>query len=228
MATPILSNLNVELSYKIFDPVSSSTTNGQIFSSSLRTSYLSRAYNKLARVLEQIYQDVSHIFPAYYITIDLSSYIDGQTEIPDYYDILNIYYRSNAKSSLKRMRYIPPTTYYNVKAGIDSFYTPSIAERYWTIIEGKLKVLPNETSLYNTVEGVVKNKVRTLVLDGSSDIDISSNYFDLLLTLAAMEASADNAEWQAYNVYRQTFLDDVRLMAQAEVIRKREGSNDIN
>ena len=207
MATPILDGLNIELSHKIFDPIGAATEDGQIFSAFLRASYLNRAYSRLVRTLEIVHPDINEVVTDYYSPLSITL---GE-ELPDEADVLEFYYKPNSRGKLTKSKKITPLEYFSVKAGRDSFYTPSINERFWTKINNKIEVLPEDTALY--FEPQVMTKQNFLLLDGTKDITVPAHYYDLLLNMAALEATADRGDWQTYQIYANSISNELALIA---------------
>jgi hypothetical protein len=229
MATPILDKLNIDLSYKIFDPIETAETNGQVFSSYLRKTYLSRAYGKLVRSLEIIYDNMDEIVPDYYKLISISvadNLVGGSLSytLDSGFSYKAVYYRPNETTETKRAKEIKPMEYLDYKAGIDSFFTPSYNQRYWTIINDELKLLPEDPKMYNMLLFLAKK--RSLFLQEDVDIELPTHYHDLLLVAAASEAMGDNGDINLMRVYQEEFVSGLALVArQHELERRREKEN---
>ena len=229
MATLILDKLNIDLSYKIFDPIETAETNGQVFSSYLRKTYLSRAYGKLVRSLEIIYDNMDEIVPDYYKLISISvadNLVGGSLSytLDSGFSYKAVYYRPNETTETKRAKEIKPIEYLDYKAGVDSFFTPSYNQRYWTIVNEELKLLPEDPKMYNMLLFLTKR--RSFFLQDGIDIDLPTHYHDLLLAAAASEAMADNGDMNLMRVYQEELLTGLTLIAkQHELERRREKEN---
>lgn len=215
MATPILDNLNIELSYKIFDPVETAEANGEIFSNFLRVSYINRAYSKLIRTLEIVHPDINAVVSNFYQLLPVQTYLQDALPLPENIDPFELYYRPNERGQLTKAKSITAPEYLSVKAGRDSFYTPTLSERYWTIINGYIKVLPENITAYYDCQAMVKQNYTTI--GGDIDINIPANYYDMVLNLAAMEAMADKGDFQTYQIYANMFNNDIAMIARLKV-----------
>jgi hypothetical protein len=222
MATPVLDKLNIDLSYKVFDPVDNPESDGEIYSAYLRKSYLERAYNKLLRTLNIVYHNIEELISDYYQVVEIT---DTSSIILDSnLDYKALYYTATELANYSRATSITPAQYLDHLAGVDSFATPSYIQRYWTIINNELKLLPEDKTMYKTILFLVQ-KV-SLGITSGEDIEIPSQFYDLILTLSAIEAMQDAGEFAIAREYQSQFINDITLIGkQSDFMKKREETN---
>ena len=215
MATPVLNKISKDLSYKIFDPVSSGADDGHTFSRELRLAYINRAYGKLIRTLEIIHPKITKVFKDYYKFIELSETDTGTFPLEQGYDVFQVYYKTEEDNGPYKANYLDPANYMTAKLGINSFYEPTQTDRYWTIIDNSVMLLPNNVE-YLDVTAFCRSNFPGFEYEGSTDIKIPGDYEDLLITMAALEAMSDKGEVTKYELYTRTLTAQLALIAESK------------
>lgn len=206
--TPVIAKLSIDLSYKIFDPVSVYDENGKIFDAVLREAYLRRAYGKLARSLDVLHPDIDQVFVDFYklVNVDLTDLTIG-----DNITYKRVYYRGK-DNKLRRANELKPWEYLDYKAETDNLYVPSPTKRYWAIIGDEIKLLPEDISIYREI--IALSERTSFMISDNEDISLSSYYFDLLLNIAAAEAMMDLGRTDKYQMYQGAVGTELKLISE--------------
>lgn len=225
MATPVIDQLLKDLAFKIFDPVASGGDDGKIFTKELRMGYLNRAYGNMIRLIEALEIDKTRAFKNYYkihapttpVGGDFTTTTDGYT-LPYAYDVIDVYYSAtNSGTQLKANR-LEPENFLLAKNGLNSYYTPSATERYWSLIDNKVMFLPSVVTATTTthwfdVQMFVRDSFEDFTQGGSLDMTVPGDYKSLLITMAAMEAMADKGDVTKYQLYGNAFDRQMQIMS---------------
>jgi len=227
MATPNLNQLSKDLSFKVFDPVSAGTDDGRRFTKELRLQYLNRGYGKMIRILEIIHPKIVKVFKNYYIPIsagDLNKDANGNDvadgsgtvyELPQPYDVFDAYYLGEEDPELTHDRadWLDPDNFYPAKFGLNDHYVISASNRMWTLIDNKVMFLPDTGVSYYNVILFCRNYFPQFRHNEGEDIFIPNDYWDILITLAAIEAMSDTGNTTKYNLYVATLNGQLQLIA---------------
>ena len=227
MATPNLNQLSKDLSFKIFDPVSVGTDDGRRFTKELRLQYTNRAYGKMIRILEIIHPKIVKVFKNYYVSLsagDLSKDENGNNvaagsgsvyELGQPYDIYDAYYLPEEDPEVKHLRadWLDPDNFYPAKFGLNDHYIVSASDRKWTLINNKVMFLPSVGVNYYDVVLFCRNYFPYFRHNDGEDVFIPNDYWDLLITLAAIEAMSDTGNTTKYNLYVSTLNGQLQLIA---------------
>lgn len=205
-----------DLSYKLGDVASLGTEDGEVYSAELRLKYLSRAYGRMKRILNAIFPEtISKIFPDFY-KVDTDKTISNnaiQLDTINAYNIHDIYVKRSSDATgtgldpdsvttwlSYQANYILPENYFRVKYNDSTeYYIPNEADGrfYYTIIDGNIKFLPEDTTYTWFADLFYQNNVTHESYEGTNDLRIPYDYLDLLLTLAAQEAMYDTGDQRA-------------------------------
>lgn len=229
MATPVIDQLLKDLAFKIFDPVASGGDDGKIFTKELRMGYLNRAYGNMIRLIEALEVDKTRAFKSYYkiytpvadvVNVnapDFTVTTDGYT-LPAAYDVIDVYYSAtNGGTQLKANR-LEPENFLLAKNSLNSYYTPSTTERYWSLINNKIMFLPSVVTATNSthwfdVSFFVRDSFENFVQGGTVDMLVPGDYKSLLIITAAMEAMADKGDVTKYQLYGNAFDRQMQIMS---------------
>ena len=216
MATPILTKLSKDLSYKLQDPVASGTTDGTRFTADGRLSYITRAYRRFLRIVMVLYPDlIKKIFTSYYVDGDLPTTATGTLALSNIIEIYDLFVREPNSVDWVRCTYISPTEYVSTDAGYNVFFKQDLENYtyYYSIVNGEIKILPR--TLYET-KYLYRPDTIALVeaggYAGTADLDVPTTFQDLLLTLAAVEAYLDLGELNYVNSYMADFGSQFQIL----------------
>ena len=219
-----LIKLSKDLSFKIFDPVSTGDSDGKLFSAELRLGYINRAFGTLIRTLETIHPKLSKVFKNYYQIVPID-FAEGYYELPHNYDVFDIYYHDTDSewetTPQQRASYIEPVNYKSTEAGLNDFREATEISRYWTIIDNKIRILPDPSTIeYFNVQMVARNYFPEFTYSNDADtipdIDIPTDYMDILITMAAIEAMSDKGETTKYQLYTNALSGKLQLLAESK------------
>lgn len=238
--TPFLDELSKALAYKIFDPVNSGTSDGNIFTKEHRLGYINRAYGKLVRTLEIIHPRVTEVIKDYFILSGEISGVPfkqlGYYELPFPCDVKDLFYHDApyfAQDNVwARADYIDPANYESAKLGLNIHYQPSQTYRVWTLINKKIYMLPvaeEEVIEYTRIKYFAKNSFPNFdhsTGTGARDLFLSNDYMDILILMAAIEAMADKGEQVKYQLYTATLNAQLQLIDASKKMKdiKEEGT----
>ena len=234
--TPVLDKLSKDLSIKIFDPVSDGKDDGKTFSKELRLSYINRGYGNMVRTMEAIAPDITKIFRDYYVVLDIGSLVERAdvTETANSgsgnawtlsgpYDIFDVYYYGAEEPGISKERaeVLDPDNYLVSKYNINDLYTASRTSRKWTIIQNQLRLLPDTDpkAKYYNVTALARNDFAPFTHGGSTDISIPGDYYDILITIAAIEAMSDKGDSTKYQLYTATLNSKLELIALSKKLK---------
>jgi len=203
MAAPNLISLSKDLAYKLQDPVASGTTNGERWTADGRLGYLRRAYRRLYRVLQQLYPELMHtVFKSFYKVATVTTSAVGQYTASAYDEVFEIFVKFPSDEEWNRATYISPEDYISTYTGYSDFYNPdyNTSTFYWTIMNDTIYILPGmEYEMFHSYRDDVAS---TLSYTGDNDIDVPSEYWDIILSLAAQEAYMDVGDVNMVNIYK--------------------------
>lgn len=227
-----LLKISKALASKIWDPISTGGADGRLFSSELRLGYINRAFGSLLRTLEVLHPKLLKVFKDYYqiipITLTNASY-----ELTKNYDVFDVYYSVEDVEDVTtlpqyRATWIEPVNYLSTKNGLNDFRESSDNQRYWTIINNNVVLLPT-TATYTNVNLLVRNDFPEFMFpkddnsDTGTDVNIPNDYVDILITMAAIEAMndrGDQAKYQLYTAALNSKLEILGLKKKADSIKE--------
>lgn len=234
MAQDNLKKLSKDLSFKIFDPVNAGEDDGKVFLREHRLGYISRAYGQLVRVLEIIHPSITKVFKNYHKLIeagDLTIAENGTTitagtgsvyQLDKPWHIIDVYYAETSGGTKKRADYISPENYMPARIGINKHYVPSTEDRFWTLMDNAIKLLPVDGGYYD-VTLFVRNYFPAFAFGTDVDVDIPEDYMDILITMAAIEAMSDKGDGTKYKLYTDTLTGQLNLISAS---KQREDLNE--
>lgn len=222
MAAPNLIQLSEDLAYKLQDPVATGQTNGERWTADGRLGYLRRAYRRLYRTLAQLYPELMHtVFKNYYKIATVTTASSGTYDVSSYDEVFEVFVKFPTDEEWNRATYISPEEYISTYTGYSDFYNPDYNSStfYWSILEDNIQVLPQlEYSMFFSFRDDI---AASLSYTGDTDIDIPSEYWDLILSLAAAEAYMDIGQVDMVNLYKADVNEQLQLLA-ADKQRKEE------
>lgn len=238
-----LRDLDTELSNKIGDPVTNND-DGNIFTQAHRIILLKNAYLRLTRTLNSLMRNYAPQFAKtkVYKKVLLTGESrkgkeieivekKGNKEIKVTFEkISELYVKIAGKDKVIPAQEIKSFQYLTVKYGNNDIYVPSIEQDriYYTVLNGKIYLLPeSEEEIYDYIEIVYKS-TQVLFEDLEDEVEIASEYKDLLLELAANEAMMDIGRQDKYQLYTSDINNQYQILSQyAQLIEAKEGS-DVN
>jgi len=222
MATPILTQVSLDLAYKLQDPVSSGTTDGSRITAAERLRYIIRGYRRLVRFASLMYPDLmNRLFTQYNSKATLTSTSDGvvtSTALPNV-EVFEVYVKQPVEEQYKKAIGICIESALDVETGQNDFYTPDIDREqfYWFIEDDNINILPRVT--YNTkilYRPDIASLVETGGYAGSTDLDMPPDYADVLLSQAAAEAYMDIGQADLVNLYKNDVNEQLSVIAKKQ------------
>lgn len=231
MATPILNTVSKDLAYKLQDPVALGTSNGIRLSAAERFRYILRSYRRLLRVVTLLYPHlIQRLYQNYYTSTTGTSDINGVVSTLTYpAEIFSVYCKQPTDELYIKATYITPETYLDVKTGQNSFYSPDINtnQYYWTRRDNDIQLLPPLQLAWDILwRQDVASAMETSGQGGAYDLDVPTEFHDLLLSFACAEAYQDIGQWDAMNSYRQDAEGQLALLA--GLTQKKEQKDETN
>lgn len=235
-----LGELDLDLSIKLGDPVNNND-DGKMFLKSYRIKYIERAYARLKRILPKLMLKESPLFtriPTYEkiefksdeTTQKKGTYIVTTKPIIDIYELYAIINNvSYPASAIKFENYI------SIKNGKNSMYNPNFEtkEIYYLIVNEKIHLLPQEDNAYQGIEilyasdldHITDTDTETLM---SKEINIPTEYIDLLLMIAANEGMQDIARQDKVQLYTSDIIGQLNILTQYAGYQKQKDGTEVN
>lgn len=230
-------DLAIELSIKIGDP-RIDNGDGTLFFTTDRTRYISRGYSKLVRTLSMAMRDYKPGFVLPLVPFFLNCRLKeppkgggNQAYMTNPYSFAKPFIdlkevvvstKDGDKTVYKLASYRNPENYNQIKFGLDTINKADDDNIFWTVMNGKLYLLPDEGK-YTTINAMGIEDTTELTTDDELNIDRS--YADMLITFAAIEAMTDLPNPQKVNLYRGMLIDDVSVLANYTNLREHNEGN---
>ncbi len=228
-------DLDLELSIKLGDPVKDNG-DGELFSYASRLSYLKSAYIRLLRMLNVLMDNYSPDFIKSYKYI--SKELSGEeakgrkiklVEEENFIIASNIsemYVKVDDKNI--NVKYKNPSEYLRLKYNDNTTYSPSIEKEnvYYTVIDNAIYLLPEfETEMYESIEVVYKN-IKANFNSYDDEIELSEDYKDLLLEIAANFGMMDLGRNDKFQIYTSDINNQLGLVGSyIKVLQSKEGTS---
>jgi hypothetical protein len=212
MAT-FIEELSRDLAYKLQDPVDNGTDDGQRYPAEARAKYLIRAYNRLFRYISVNFPSLMReVFPFFFEVREGNEtrtgpdgvYTQVVRRIP--YTVMVNPVEDPPKERWKEARYLPLPSYNVALSERNKFAAPSTNKEIYiyTISNGAIKIAPKgEYALSITIRKSAPEE----------QTDLSEEYKDIILSIAAMEAYMDLGQEAYIQTYRQDAMDQLQLLA---------------
>lgn len=214
MATPVLELTSKDLAYKLQDPVSAGTVDGERFTADGRLRYINRAYRRLIHLVGQLYPHlIEKVSKHVYKYEGFNTNSEGIVGITNFDDILNVYTLwTDGPSDPTRAIYIRPEEFSDVETNQNTFYTPDLNTHniYYSVINGLVSMLPKVQYLLAFVS--YKAQATTFGYGNDQDLDVSSSLLDTLLAFAAYEAYLDLGQADLAGAYKTDAMDQLGLL----------------
>lgn len=230
MATPILDQVSIDIAYKLQDPVSAGSSNGTRLSADERFRYIIRGYRRLMRMITILYPDLmSKISHSFYETASGTTTSGGVVSHTAFSEIYEIFCKEPSDEDYVRANFVVPEDFLKVFYEENAFFTPDLNTNsyFWTRkSNNELLIMPAVT-----LDWVSSYRKDTAALveaggqGGSQDLELGTEYLDLLLSLACAEAYMDINQGDAVNSYRQDVNEQLALLANLSM--KQESKDDI-
>jgi len=204
MAAPNLIQLSQDLAYKLQDPVSSGTSNGQRWTADGRLGYLRRAYRRLLRTILMLFPSLANqVFKNFTNITTLTTSVSGTFSFANYDEVFEVFCKLPDDEEYNRATYITPDEYISTYTGYSDFYNPDYNSKtfYWSVIADEVKVLP--AMQYSVFFSYRKDLSQTMTYAGDVDIDVPGEYWDIILSLAAQEAYMDIGDVNMIEIYKK-------------------------
>lgn len=194
MASPNFDALNVKLSKRLGDPVSSATSDGSRFSSALRDQYLNegirRLMRKYVRQVEPDIEEVQMLDPVFFSGGYLSDYAGALAANVVALSTINgtgvfkiISVQNTDGTNAGMVKPLPHTEKPDVLAGDNKYLTSAAIGHNLYLIEGtNLRVIGAGAT--NTISVQYLKPHTDLSSGGSTDILVPSTYWDQVLDMA--------------------------------------------
>lgn len=220
-----VNSIDYDLSLKLGDP-RDDTGDGQIFSRQDRLKYLSRAYGRLLRNLEKLSREYQPQFSKQIEPFDIilktpeekmGAKIGPLNE--SIRKIIEMYvYISDAEAFVDGkdtpfpVTFIEDDKYLSVKNGKNTLYLPDYKKRkfYYTLMGGAIFLLPLEGNGYTTITTVAQLDVPQLNI--TSVINMSNDYRDILIVMAANEGMQDLARADKVQLYTRDIQNELQIL----------------
>ncbi len=218
MATPILDRISQDLAYKLQDPVTSGSSNGVRISAAERFRYIIRAYRRLLRMVMVLYPNlIQKIFHDFYTEASGTTSSTGRiTTLINWSEVFEVFVKEPTDEDYVRANFVSPEDYLKVKQEENAFYVPSLNDNlyFWTRRSDDIYLLPTVIlSWIMTYRPDTAKIIEDAGQGGATDIDIATEYQDLLLSLACAEAYLDINQVDAVKAYKQDVVEQLSLMA---------------
>lgn len=218
MATPILDQVSIDLAYKLQDPVSTGSSNGIRLSADERFRYIIRAYRRLLRMVMVLYPDLMQkIYHDFYANSSGTTSTDGRiTTLTDWSEVFEVFVKEPTDEDYVRANFISPEDYLKVKNEENPFYTPdlNVDLYFWTRRSNDIYILPAVQLNYQlTYRPDKAAAIESLGQGGAQDLDMATEYLDLLLALACAEAYVDIGQYDLAGAYKQDVNEQLALLA---------------
>lgn len=217
MATPILNQVSIDLAYKLQDPVSSGTGDGIRLSADERFRYIIRAYRRLLRMIMVLYPDLlQKIFHDFYTEASGTSDVSGVVTLTNWSEVFEAFVKEPNDEDYVRANFISPEDYLKVSEEENPFYAGNLNtdQYYWTRRSDDIYLLPAVQLSYKlTYRPDTAKIIEDAGQGGASDLDISTEYLDLLLSLTCAEAYLDIGQADLASAYKGDVNEQLALLA---------------
>lgn len=202
MPSPNLDILHLRFSRSVEDPVGSASSAGNQFSVVQREDYINRAINFLTSMMYHVVgmNKAREVLQSMETTQAVTFSSSGVAVASDYADMPTSLIKSGSTSIF---------SYYTRKDELDNNVNPNISAAY--VISGNKIYAYESGTILNSGSGTFYYIRKDAGVQGTTDINISSKYWDALVDIAAtyaFEESGDMASAQA-RASRVKFLLDM-------------------
>lgn len=212
------------LKYKIGDPTETSAN--VIFSPELKADYVIRAYYKLIRTLTLVMRGKRPFFSKLYKEMELGTIVNNRISLTRDQDFIIVEIFELLIDKVKAT-YVEADLFYNHKDK-KIVGSPTKESPYYTIIGNEIKILPEDQLNNKGVKAIVSYNVKADGLDNNSNLDVPTEYEDLLLTFAAMEAMEDIGLTNKVQLYQSELNFHLQLIAGYTNLKEQKEGTDIN
>lgn len=236
MATPILTQISKDLSYKLQDPVSSGTASGARLTADERLRYIIRAYRRLLRTVTLLYPTLTYkIFQGYYEPVEGNSNAQGEIIGINAAEYVSVHCKRSTDTDYVKATPISLEDYYSILDGENVFYKGDAESGiYFWVTKGAtttpiIYLLPKQTLSYRVIyRPNILAAIETSGYSSAVDIDIMSDYVDLLISFAAAEAYMDIGQVDMYNLFNNDATQQLNvLVAKTEKEEQKDEKEDI-
>lgn len=217
MAAPILIQTSKDLAYKLQDPVSAGTANGVRLSADERLQYILRAYRRLLRSVTLLYPElIQTLFNKFYEYATGTSSSIGEITPSNSSEVFEVQIKRSVDNNYQRARFINQEEYIDIANGLNKFFVPDLDNQiyFWTMLDQKIKILPSTTYQYQIM---IRRDTAALLAsggyNGSYDLDIPTEFIDIILSAACAEAYLDVGESNLVQAYRQDVNEQLTVLA---------------
>lgn len=225
MATPILEKVSLDLSYKLQDPVSTGTSPGKRLTAAERLRYIISGYRRLLRLVTLLAPELTDkMFKNYHLLFSGTTNLSGIITLPNA-EIFDVYAKQPNEEDYIKVTYINASLYRDISTEQNQFYKPdlNLKQYYWTIIEDDLYILP--AVRYNIQVIYRPDTASLLTYGGTTDIDIPTEFIDLLTSLSAVEAYIDIGQLDIVQALKTDVTEQISILA--NVKKEKEQKDEI-
>lgn len=207
-----INTLLINLSNKLGDPIGSPIANGVIFSSQLRKEYLQRAYAGLIRILDKVAFKTNPSFTQRTKVEDRNTEvfnglkickIEGLIKVEEV--IFTITPENVIKGSLADVK-----DWGSIISGINSFVQPTASNPFYCVFGNEIHFRPQ----FQFQKLTVTYLAEPIIDFSKNDIDVTTDYEDLLLCLACIEGMIDTNNPNKAKMYQELVMWHLNIISQ--------------
>jgi hypothetical protein len=169
---------------------------------------------------------IQKIFQSYYTPLTGTSTSLGVVSITNDAEVFDIYCKEPGDEDYFKATFIAPDLFYDVESGQNSFYQPDLNTDmyYWTRISSDIKLLPAVELDYKVIyrPDIVK-QIQDDGQGGDFDLDIPTEYQDLLLSFSAIEGYLDIGQNDMVQTHTADLNNQLGILA---VLKQTKEKND--
>jgi len=168
---------------------------------------------------------IQKIFQNYYLTTTGTTGSGGVFAAISYAEIYDIYCKEPSDEEYFKADFMSPELFYDVETGRNSFYVPDLNnDRYfWTRQGSYIRVLPAVELDYKIIyrPDIVAN-IQTEGQGGNEDLDIPTEYQDLLLSLSAIEGYTDIGQADMVQMHKSDLNEQLTLLVAVKQMKEKD------
>lgn len=217
-------DIDYDLSLKLGDP-RDDLGDGKIFTRQDRLKYLTRAYGRLHRILEKATREYQPLFVRMrkHTVIEL---VDDQKrgwriEFKDTVRKIDELYVECTNNKIYQCAYVDEQNYITATLGLNELYYPNYdkGKIFYSYFRNAVQLIPQKDNGYSKLHIVYQIDIPELNID--STIEISNDYRDLLIVMAAKEGMEDIARSDKVQLYRADINEQLQLLGLAASLEER-------
>jgi len=165
------------------------------------------------------------MFQNYYLSTTGTTGSGGVFGAINYAEIYDIYCKEPSDEEYFKADFMTPDIFYDIETGRNSFYVPDLnSDRYfWTRQNTFVRILPAVELDYKIIYR--PDTVALIQADGQGgdyDLDIPTEYQDLLLTLSAIEAYTDIGQVDMIQMHKNDVTEQLGVIAATKQMKEKD------